>query len=157
MACSICGRNRALVDGICDDCTLKRHGQLFPDVGRAEKWGEQQEKPASATRGLGVLRAIAENLECGEDCPECGEEVPHAESCSYHRSDPRQQAKRALDSAASEVAGGTHEAALLDLHDAIGQLIDFLRPDQDVSHWAAITAPVAYDPAADEPPSKEAS
>ena len=31
MHCNECKRSRSLVNGLCDDCTLKLHGELFPD------------------------------------------------------------------------------------------------------------------------------
>jgi len=37
MKCKECGRVRGLIDGICDDCTIKKHGCLFPWLKKTKK------------------------------------------------------------------------------------------------------------------------
>jgi hypothetical protein len=32
VGCRECGRDRCLIDGLCDDCTIKKHGCLFPCI-----------------------------------------------------------------------------------------------------------------------------
>lgn len=36
-ACKDCGRVRGLLDGLCDDCTIRKHGGLMPGFRKKEK------------------------------------------------------------------------------------------------------------------------
>jgi len=55
MKCTKCGRNRALMYGLCDDCTIATTGQLFP-------WLPKETKANNGDRAKN-LRGIARSLD----------------------------------------------------------------------------------------------